>query len=175
MPIHFSVGFVVENRPGVSVVNLCGGVNLGVRVLATWPTGNDCGCGYSPCGCIRRGVLCIPRGDDVRVVVDVFDSDGDEFDLDGLTGAVFVVADGDRIAGDMYPGGSVKIEKQLGDGIQLAGTGYQLVVTMSSAETASLPRRNLYYEIQVTTSDGLKKTVSAGLFLAESTMIKDLV
>lgn len=141
-----------------------------------WPTGFSCECGVWNCGCIERGYICAPRGDDSTVIVSVRDSDGDEFDIVGATEIVFIVADGEIIGGNTYPGGTVLIEKRLSNSeIVIAGTGWQYLVELSAAETADLPRTNLYYETQVTTSAGLKKTVGAGIFKAENTMIKDIV
>lgn len=140
-----------------------------------WPTGYSCECGVWNCGCIERGYICVPRGDDSRIIFSVRDTDGDEFDVAGADEIVFIVADGEIIGGNTYPGGTVLIEKRLSDGeILIAGTGWQYVVDLSDTETAALPRTNLYYETQVTNSAGLKKTVSAGIFKAENTMIKDI-
>lgn len=105
----------------------------------------------------------------------VFDTDDDEFDLTGSSEIVFIVATGEIIGGNMYPGGTVLIEKSLSDGeIVIAGNRYQFVIDVSDTDTADLPKTKLYYEMQVTTSGGLKKTVSAGIFNAENTMIKDI-
>lgn len=141
-----------------------------------WPTGYSCECGVWNCSCIYRGFICAPRGDDSRIIVSVYDTDGDEFDIIGSSEIVFIVADGEFVGGNTYPGGTVLIEKRLSDSdIIIAGTGWQYVVDLTADETAALPRTNLYYETQVTTSAGLKKTVSAGIFKAENTMIKDIV
>jgi len=87
-----------------------------------------------------------------------------------------ITADGEVISGNMGPGGSILVEKRMSDGeISIAGTLYEFAVTFTSADTESLPRTNLYYEARVTTSAGLNKTVSAGLFKAENTMIKDII
>lgn len=143
--------------------------------MALWPTGWKCDCAFRGISCIHRGSICAPRGDDVRVVFSVFDQDDDEFDLSGASEIVFIVADGEIVGGNVYPGGSVLIEKRLTDGeVIIAGTDYQFIVDVPNAETAVLPRTRLYYEVQVTTSAGLKKTVSAGIFRAENTMIKDI-
>lgn len=144
-------------------------------MVGYWPTGYSCECGVWDCSCIHRGFICAPRGDDSRLIVSVVDSDGDEFDIIGASEIVFIVADGMIVGGNTYPGGTVLIEKRLSDGeITIAGTGWQYVVDLSDTETAALPRNNLYYETQVTTSAGLKKTVSAGIFRAENTMIRSI-
>lgn len=118
-------------------------------------------------GCIASDAICAPRGDDVRVIVSVFDTDGDEFDIVGATEIVFAVAD--------VKGGAVRIAKRLtlGD-ISISTNGFQFIVTITDADTESLVRVKNYYEAQVTTSSGLKKTVSAGLFRSDDTIIKDL-
>lgn len=175
MPIHFSIGFVVTGFPLRPYVCECTRLNTEVRVSSLWPYGCNPGCGCEKCACIRRGSICAPRGDDTRILFSVYDTDGDEFDISGADEIVFIVAEGSWIAGNIYPGNPVYIEKRLTDGeILIAGTDYQFIVDVTAADTADLPRTNLYYEVQVTTSAGLKKTVSAGIFKAENTMIKDL-
>lgn len=124
--------------------------------------------GKGLCGaCIRPGVICAPRGDDVFVIFSVYDTDDDEFDLTGATEIILLVADS--------KGGTVRFTKSLTGGeIQIGGTLYQFMVTITDDDTGSLVNTNNYYEVQVTTSAGLKKTVSAGLFKSDDTMIKDI-
>lgn len=123
----------------------------------------SCGCG----GCIRRGNICAPKGDDALIVFSIYDTDGDEFDLTGAAEIVFMVA-------DEYDG-EVRFVKRLTDAqIQISTNGYQFAVTVTDEDTADLIRVNNYYEVQVTTSAGLKKTVSAGNFEATNTMIRGL-
>lgn len=118
-------------------------------------------------GCISRGSICAPKGDDTRILFTVLDDDGDEFDISGATEIVFIVADSIN--------GEVRIVKRLSDGdISISTNQYQFYLTVTAAETASLPRGKNYYEAQITTSAGLKKTVSHGLFRATETRIKDL-
>ena len=131
----------------------------------------SCSCG----GCISRGQICVPRGDDTSIIFDVYDSDGDEFVITGATEIVFIVAVGVIIGGTVTAGGSVLIEKRLSDGdIEIAGTGYQFVVGIDAADTADFTTSTNYYEAQITTSGGLKKTVASGVFVSENTMIKDI-
>ena len=132
----------------------------------------SCNCG----GCISRGLICIPRGDDTSILFDVRDDDGDEFDISGASEIVFIVAGGEVTSGNMGPGGELLIDKRLSDGeIVIAGTGFQFVVEIIAADTINFTSRDNYYEVKVTTSSGLKKTVSSGLFISENTMIKDIV
>lgn len=139
-----------------------------------WPRDGKCGCN-GPCGCVPRGSICVPRGDDARIIFSVYDTDGMEFDISGATEIIFVVAEGKYIGSTIYPGLPVYIEKRLTDGdITIAGNQYEFIVDVTNAETAALPRNNLYYEAQVTTSEGLKRTVSAGIFYAQDTLIKDV-
>lgn len=127
------------------------------------------------CWCISRGHICAPKGDDTRIVFSVYDTDCNEFDLSGASEIVFIVADGAMIGGNIQAGGAVLIEKRMTLGDILISTNlYQYSLTITSAESADLPRSRLYYETQVTTSSGEKRTVSAGLFEATSTMIKDI-
>jgi len=118
-------------------------------------------------GCVSTGRICAPKGDDTRIVFTVLDNDGDEFDLTSALEIVFIVAD--SLNGD------VRIVKKLSAGqISIPTNGYQFALTVTAAETASLPRSKSYYEAQVTTAAGNKKTVSRGLFRATETRIKDL-
>lgn len=143
--------------------------------MALWPRAWSCDCRYRGVSCIHRGAICAPRGDDTRIVFSVFDEDSDEFDVTGASEIVFIVADGSVVGGNVYPGGSVLIEKRLTTGgVIISGTGYQFIVDVTNSETAPLPKTKLYYEVQITTSAGLKKTVSAGIFRADDTMIKDI-
>lgn len=143
--------------------------------MAFWPRGSDCDCCRNGVSCIHRGSICAPRGDDTRIIFSVFDNDGDEFDIMGASEIVFIVADGEVVGGNVYPGGAVLIEKRLTTGgVSLAGSGYEFVVDVDAADTAALNQTRLYYEAQVTTSAGLKKTVSAGIFRAENTMIRNI-
>lgn len=143
--------------------------------MGYWPSNVGCHCGYSPCGCIKRGSICVARGDDTRVFISVYDSKGDEFDLRGASEIVFIVSDGIDLGGGIYPGGTVLIEKRLSlSEIIIAGTEYQFVVDLTHEDTADLPRTNLYFEAQVTSSADLKHTVLAGIFVAQNTQIKDL-
>jgi len=131
----------------------------------------SCNCG----GCISRGLICIPRGNDTSIIFDVHDDDGDEFDISGATEIIFIVAGGEVTSGNMGPGGAVLIDKRLSDGeITIAGTGYQFSVAILAADTDGFDKQDNYYEAEVTTSTGLKKTVSSGLFISENTMIKDI-
>ena len=132
----------------------------------------SCNCG----GCVSRGDICVPRGDDTTVIFRVYDSNGDEFDISGATEIVFIVAEGAVIGGNIGPGGSVLIEKRLTlTDITIAGTLFQFTVKIDAADTADFVMTRNYYEAQVTTSSGLKKTVASGIFTSENTMIKDIV
>ena len=131
----------------------------------------SCNCG----GCVTRGRICIARGDDTSVTFNVYDTNGDEYDISGADEIVFIVAVGVIIGGNMTAGGAVLIEKRKSGGdIVIAGTGYQFVVSIGADDTADFTATTNYYEAQVTTSTGLKKTVAAGVFASENTMIKDI-
>lgn len=143
--------------------------------MALWPTGLKCDCCNRGITCIHRGFICAPRGDDVTVLFSVFDQDKDEFDISGASEIVFIVADGQVVGGNVYPGGSILIEKRLTTGgIVLAGTDYQFLVNITDEETDALTKVKLYYEVQLTTSAGLKKTISAGIFNSDNTMIRNI-
>ncbi len=117
--------------------------------------------------CIKLGSLCVPRGDDALVVFSIYDTDGDEFDLTGASEIVFAVSDDKQ--------GQVRIVKRLTEGdIQISTNGYQLSFTLTDEDSVLPVNRTNYYEVQVTTSGGLKRTVSAGVYRAEKTIIKDI-
>lgn len=171
MPEHFSIGFVVNGGPNRPIVSECATLRDREDVTAVWPRmdGSYCMCkGRCHCqGCISPGAICGPKGDDVYVVFSVFDTDGDEFDLTGAEEIVFLVADSKM--------GVVRFIKKMSEGdVQIGGSLYQFMVTITDDDTASLVKVTNYYEVQVTTSTGLKKTVSAGVFKATDTMIKDV-
>lgn len=112
----------------------------------------------------------------MSILFSVRDDDDDEFDISGASEITFIVAAGVWIGGNITPGGTVLVEKRLTDGeITIAGTGFQFVVDIESADTADFTQTNNYYEVRVEASGGNAKTVSAGLFKSENTMIKDIV
>lgn len=167
MPI-FSIGFVVSDSPGTSVSGLCATAIVEWPVRAIWKVGGFMNCGCDDIGCIQPGYICAPSGDDLRVVVSVYDQDGDEYDLSGATEIVFAVYD--------QKGGQFRFAKRLSDGeVVLAGTMFQAVIYLTDDDTILPVRVKNYYEVRVTNSAGEHKTVSAGLYRAERTMNKDLV
>lgn len=171
MAIHFSIGFVVEARPKKPVVSQCAEILEASRIDAVWPRDDGMSCmGGKYCGCvscISGGFICAPKGDDVMIIFSVYDTDGDEFDIRGATEIVFIVAD--------HKGSEVRIVKKLSLGqVQISTNGFQFSVTLSDDDTSDLVVVKNYYEAQLTTSAGLKKTVSAGILRADNTMIKDL-
>lgn len=131
---------------------------------------------YNNSDCGHRGFVCVPRGDDARLVFDIYDEDGDEYDLTGSTEIVFVVAYGRDFGGHvMHSGFPVYIVKRLTTGgVTILPTLYQFEVNLSSAETGDLPVAHLYYEARVTNSNGQSRTVSLGNFHSTPTMIKDI-
>lgn len=165
--MHFSIGFVAHAGPRRPVVSVCGRINDRWEVDAYWPRDDGMNCDCGPMTCIKPGWICGPQGDDVLVIFSVFDTDDDEFDITGATEIVFAVSD--------YKGGAIRIIKRLTDGdIQISTNGYQFAVTITDDDTLATVRRKNYYEVQVTTSTGLKKTISAGTFTATRTIIKDI-
>ena len=185
MPI-LSIGFVAYGRPRRPVYQECGSFNVywevfasiaapwkvdarvyQNRVSAIWPRGDLMACGCDVNACVKPGSVCAPSGDDSAILFSVYDMDGDEFDLNGATEIVFAVAD--------YAGGAVRFVKRLTDDeIVISTNGYQFIVYIDSEDSVMPVRKSNYYEVQVTTSDGLKRTVSAGSYIATPTIIKDL-
>ena len=166
MPI-FSIGFVVYGNPRRPVISVCGTYVDRWEVEGYWPRDDGMNCGCSD-ACIKPGSICAPQGDDVMVIFSIYDTDGDEFDLTGATEIVFLVAD--------ERGGTVRFTKSLSDGdISISTNGYQFSVVVTDDDTVLPVLRRNYYEVQVTNSAGLKKTVSSGSYIATRTMIKDFV
>lgn len=122
------------------------------------------------CGCVSRANLCIGLNNDKRFVFSIYDQDGDEFDVSAATDISFSVSDGIEVGGNVLAGGTVRFEKTLlTSGVAIAGTGYQVVVDVTDADTITLVKSRSYYDLTVTTSSGLKYTVSAGVFTLIST------
>lgn len=164
--MHFSIGFVTYGRPKKPIVSICGGVLDVWNVDALWPRDDGMFC-RDEHGCVQPGSICAPRGDDVLLIVSVYDTDGDQFDISGATEIVFAVAD--------ELGGEVRFVKRLTLGqIAISTNLYQFSVTITDSDTSALVKQHNYYEARIETSDGLKKTVSAGLFFSQETMIKDI-
>lgn len=129
-----------------------------------------CDCQSSACEtCPPRGFICVPKGDDCVVVMTVKenDCDGEYFDISGASEIVFVVAD--------ELGGTVRITKKMSLAeVSISTNLYQFYFTVTASNTAALVRQSNYFECQVTSAAGLKKTVLTGIFKATDTMIKDL-
>jgi len=110
------------------------------------------------------------RGDDSIVVITVRENDcaGDYFDISGASEIGFIVAD--------EFGGTVRITKKLSTGgIAISTNLYQFYFTVTAAESAALVRNKNYFECQVTSATGVKKTVVVGILEANDTMIKGLI
>ena len=187
--MHFSIGFVAHATPRRAVQAVCGRASdnwpvdarladvwkVDARYAAIWNVtgywpredGLNMSCECEDTGCIKLGVICAPQGDDVRVLFSVYDTDGDEFDISGATEIVFLVA--------AERGGVVYFTKRLSLGqAGISTNGYQFWVDVTDTDSVLPIARVNYYEAQVTTSAGLKKTVSAGSYIATKTAIKDL-
>lgn len=122
------------------------------------------------CGCITRANICIGIRNDKRFVFNVFDQDGDEFDVSAATEIVLSVSDGVDVGGNITAGGTVRFEKKLSlGGVIVAGTDYQVIVDVSRTDTKTLVRSSNYYDLTVTTSSGLNYTVCSGVFTLIST------
>lgn len=164
--MHFSIGFVAHGSPRRPVISLCGRYTDRWEVDGFWPRDDGMICNSGD-QCIKPGFICAPQGDDVLVVFSIYDTDGDEFDLTGASEIVFAVSD--------YRRGTVRIVKRLSDGeVQISTNGYQFAVTLTDDDTIAPVHVKNYYEVQVTNSAGLKRTVSAGRYSADHTMIKDI-
>lgn len=117
-----------------------------------------------------RDVVVAPKGDDVTVIFDVYDKDGDEADISGVTVATFSVQEGQLISCNMYTGGQTHFTKTMNAGITKESSGYQFAVTINADDTEDLIRVHMYYELSATI-DGQHKTIGAGLFLSPDTII----
>jgi len=129
----------------------------------------DCGSGLTCETCPPKGYICVPRGDDLLVVFTVRENDcaGDLFEIGGASEIVFIVAD--------EFGGTIRITKKLStSGITISTNLYQFYFTITAAESETLVRNKNYFECQVTSAAGTKKTVVTGILEAPDTMIKDI-
>lgn len=176
--MHLSIGFVIEASPRRPVYSGCAQYAYQynqesllldrTEQMAIWPRENGDYC-WNYGECAPRGSFCIPRGDSAYLVFSVYDTDGDEFDISGASEIVFAIADDDT-------GGQVRVVKRLTDTeIQISTNMYQFMVTLDSVDTESLAKVHNYYEARITTSSGLQKTVSSGLFKSTDTVIKDIL
>lgn len=122
--------------------------------------------------CIKRGSVCVPKGDSKRILVSV-KKNGVEHDISSATDIVFIVATGqDEGGGSMVSGGTDVITKRLGNGITRAGNDYQYSVQFDPADTADLPYQRYYFETAIIQSDGSKVSVLCGNFNAINTQIQ---
>ena len=164
MPI-FSIGFVSGGR--AAYVSECARMVEEWPIDAVWDRSRYMNCGCDESACIKLGYICAPQGDDLRVLVSVYDLDGDEYDLTGAQEIVFAVAD-DRL-------GTVRLVKTLSeDDIAISTNGYQFVVYLTEDDTILPVKRVNYYEVRVTNAEGDHKTVAAGNYTATRTIIKDI-
>lgn len=120
-------------------------------------------------GCPTSGAFCLPKGDDLTVVVTVRENtiDGDLADISDATEIVFIIAD--------ELGGTVLVTKRLSLGqITISTNNYQFSTTITNAESALLINTLNYFEARITTASGAQRTVLTGTVRAPLTMIKDL-
>ena len=122
----------------------------------------NCGCGPHQSGCISNTVVCIPRGDYRRIVVNVTDASGDPVDVSGFTQAEYIVA----VNVDSAP----ILTKTLGSGIVLGGDNASYVITISEADSAAFPRDYIYHEFRLTNGDQ-GQTMFAGTFRTQKTIL----
>lgn len=186
MPIHFSIGFVIEDRPRRQVDAVCGraivetAVNgfanavrsVGARavvykeVICNWVVNSMCDDNNGCCGeCIDRELICVGLGNSKRFLFSIFDQDGDEFDITAASEIVFSVSDGVMVGGNITAGGTERLTKKLSlSEITIAGTGYQFMLDISPSDTDPLVNRDYYWDATVTTGAGNVYTVKAGVF-----------
>lgn len=186
MPIHFSIGFVIENRPRTPVEGVCGkayteayvdGIasvqrelsaiaSVVSEIICQWDIDMACDKDSGCCGeCIDRELLCIGSGNDKTFLFSVFDQDGDEFDISAASEIVFSVSDGVIVGGNITAGGTVRFTKKMSlSEITIAGTGYQFLLDISPSDTDPLVNRDYYWDATVTTSAGKSYTVKSGVF-----------
>lgn len=172
MPIHFSIGFVIESMPRSQFESVCADVYAIQEISAQWVRSEVCGDRIGCCDeCIPRELICVGENNSKRFLFSVFEyKTNDEFDISGASDIVFTVSDGVSMSGNLYAGGAIKIEKKLSEGdVILAGTGYQFIVDINPSDTALLEYRDNYWDVTVTTSGGDVYTVKAGIFRVTKT------
>ena len=114
------------------------------------------------CGCIPNTVVCVPRGDYRRIVVDVTDANGDAMDVTMFTDSEYVIAVNVRSA--------PIITKALGSGITIGGDNSSFIIEIEEADSRLLPRDYIYHEFRL--SQGVEgQTVFAGFFRSPETIL----
>lgn len=109
----------------------------------------------------------IPQDNDAYLVFDVVDNDENLVDITGSSEVIF--------AAFTQKGGVAEIVKKLSlSEITIFGSGYKFGFWINASEASALTNRLSYHECQITNSIGKKRTVSAGVFRAEKTYIKDI-
>ena len=118
-------------------------------------------------GCVARATICIPSGDDQRIIIPVIDQDGNYVDIDGAIEIVFLVAD--------ELGGTVRFTKTLtNNDIMISTNLYEMYFTISTDDSQSVVRHKSYFELRLQTSLAEYKTILTGIFKVPETMIKDI-
>lgn len=112
-------------------------------------------------GCFKQTELCIGSGDDLRVIVEVYDESGSLVDISGASGITWSVAPNVNSA--------AVITKTLGAGISI-NTPTSFVFDILPADTSAL-QGSYYHEAEIITSGAKTYTAMSGRFLIKPTLI----
>lgn len=115
--------------------------------------------------CTIQQDFCIPRGDDLRVVVHLTDQAGEEVDIQDVQNLRWWVA--------RSPSQPPVIQKNLSDGSMFLGGPSTFFFDLVPADTESLPPGGYYHETEIITAQGLVHTVMAGRLRIERDLIRD--
>jgi hypothetical protein len=108
--------------------------------------------------------ISVPKHNDARLIFTTVDEAGTLVDISGVSEIIFRVWDKN--------GGTLQFEKTLSDGdIVLHGDDNRFSLFLTNSETGAITSRLAYHECLMINSSGLQRTVSAGLFRAETTNI----
>ena len=157
MSIHFSMGGPVVSLTVPPLVCPTFVYSVEYNMTAVWKDG----C-MTDDSIIANNVIGIPRGDYIRVVVGVVDSNGSAVDISGFTNIEYVIAESIK--------GFPVIYKTLGDGIAIGGDNASFVITLSETDTAGIPRDYSYHECRLT--NGVEgRTLFAGPLRSPETIL----
>lgn len=151
-----TLGFSIY-PPGGSP-SICVGVDYSnsIDINVDWVTG--CGMAYE----IDNTVISIPRGDYRIIRITVTDKNsGDLMDVSDFDSIKYVISstvDDDAV-----------IEKSLGDGITIDGSGSMIVIEITEADSAGIERDYSYHELRLSPSGDDGVTVMAGFIRSEET------
>jgi len=111
--------------------------------------------------CVVNPDMCMYSGDDLRVIVEVYDQDGLLVDISDVSGITWSLSNDTNSA--------AIITKTLGAGISIASPT-TFVFNLSPSDTNTL-NGSYYHEAEIINSGGLTYTAMSGRFIIKPTLI----